>query len=756
MIDDRRSSLIAYDVHLHQPSGMDDLSLQRADPTAAGEALSFLAGGGEMGERIRAFDWTRSPLGAPHTWPASLRTALRILLTTNHPVFIFWGPSHSCFYNDAYSRSLGPEQHPGILGLDGLQAWHAIWPIIGPQIEMVMRGDGSTWHENQLIPITRFGAIDDVYWTYSYGPIHDDNAPHAVGGVLVLCTETTAAIRSEANQRADAAKWRALFEQSPGFICVLRGPEHRFEYGNPQYCALIGRDEMPVGLTVADGLPEVVAQGYITLLDEVLRSGKSHSAYGASVVLSGVERFVDFVYQPIFEEDGAVSGILVQGFDVTEREHAQTRLAESAARLQLATDAAEIGIHEFDFASGHIEWDARVRRLWGVSSDVDITYQIFMDGVVEADHVATQTAFDRAVDPENHGVYEAEYRVRDPEGVVRWVRATGHVFFDGATPLRLVGTVQDISRQKFDQVKLIDTDRRKDIFLATLAHELRNPLAPIRNAAQILSMPGIGAGEVTWAQQVIARQSKHMASLLDDLLDIARLTQGRLALHREFLDIRAVLDAAVETIQPQLEAKHHRLQIDSPDGGVFISGDAMRLCQVFANLLANAIKYMEAGGSIRVQATTSADALTVAITDTGVGMSADTLAEVFGMFRQSAASLERAEGGLGIGLALVRAVVELHGGRVGAVSDGLGLGSTFSVTLPLSLPTRASDSTSEEHVMPLSETARKILIADDNTDAAESQSVLLALHGHDVKVTADGAETPAVATTFKPSQSSCA
>ncbi|MBC7841613.1 MAG: PAS domain-containing protein [Gemmatimonadaceae bacterium] len=665
---------------------MDDPSLQRADLTAASESLSFLAGGGEMGERIRAFDWTQTPLGAPKTWRASLRTALQILLTTNHPVFIFWGPSHSCFYNDAYARSLGPEQHPGILGLDGLQAWTAIWPIIGPQIDLVMLGKGATWHENQLIPITRFGAVDDVYWTYSYGPIHDDGAPHGVGGVLVLCTETTTAMRSEATQRADATKWRTLFEQSPGFICVLRGPEHRFEYGNPQYCALIGRDQMPVGLTVAEALPEVVEQGYIELLDEVLRSGESHSAYGASVVLSDVERFVDFVYQPIFEEDGAVSGILVQGFDVTERELAQTRLAETAARLQLATDAAEIGIHEFDFASGHIEWDARVRRLWGVSPDVDITYQIFIDGVVEADHVVTQTAFDRALDPKNDGVYQAEYRVRDRDGNVRWIRATGHVFFDGATPRRLVGTVQDISRQKFDQVKLIDTDRRKDIFLATLAHELRNPLAPIRNAAQILSMPGIGAGEVTWAQEVIARQSKHMASLLDDLLDIARLTQGRLALQRESLDIRAVLDTAVVTIRPQLEAKHHRLQIDSPDVGVFIYCDSMRLCQVFANLLANSIKYMEAGGSIGVKVTTNADALTVTITDTGVGMSAETLAEVFGMFRQSAASLERAEGGLGIGLALVRAVVELHGGRVGAVSDGLGTGSTFSVTLPLNTP----------------------------------------------------------------------
>ena len=153
--------------------------------------VAFLAGGGAMGERIRAYPWANTPLGEPQFWPQGLRTSVRVLLTTQHPIFIFWGDRHTCLYNDAYSRSLGPEKHPSILGAPGRESWEEIWPIIGPQIEQVMRGEGATWHENQLVPIIRHGALQDVYWTYSYSPIDEPEFPHGVGGVLVICTETT-------------------------------------------------------------------------------------------------------------------------------------------------------------------------------------------------------------------------------------------------------------------------------------------------------------------------------------------------------------------------------------------------------------------------------------------------------------------------------------------------------------------------------------------------------------------------------------
>ena len=164
------------------------------------EGCDFLGGGGAMGEAIRAFDWRTTSLGHPAGWPQSLRTVVRLMLSTNHPMFIFWGPQHICLYNDAYSRSIGPEKHPAMLGSRAAESWHEIWPVIGPQIELVMRGDGVTWHENSLVPITRHGRLEDVYWTYGYSPIDDDAAANGVGGVLVLCTETTAQVLADRRQ----------------------------------------------------------------------------------------------------------------------------------------------------------------------------------------------------------------------------------------------------------------------------------------------------------------------------------------------------------------------------------------------------------------------------------------------------------------------------------------------------------------------------------------------------------------------------
>jgi PAS domain S-box-containing protein len=176
------------------------------------QATAFLAGGGEMGERIRAYPWAKHPLGPPEQWPQALRTVVRLMLNTGHPIFIFWGPEHFCFYNDAYYRSIGPERHPVALGKRGREVWDEIWDIIGPQIDQVMSGGAATWHENALVPITRHGKREDVYWTYSYGPIDDDTARAGVGGVLVVVTETTAVVRTQEALRVSEDRLRQATE----------------------------------------------------------------------------------------------------------------------------------------------------------------------------------------------------------------------------------------------------------------------------------------------------------------------------------------------------------------------------------------------------------------------------------------------------------------------------------------------------------------------------------------------------------------
>ena len=200
--------------------------------------LEFLTGGGAMGEHIRVYPWAHTPLGEPQFWPQGLRTAVRVLLTTQHPMFIFWGHEHACLYNDAYSRSLGPEKHPAILGAPGRASWQEIWPIIGPQIEQVMRGEGATWHENQLVPIIRHGELQDVYWTYGYSPIDEPGFPHGVGGVLVVCTETTEQVLAKQRLSPNVSGLCNYSIRRRRFSPLLRGPEHVIELANPGYLKL--------------------------------------------------------------------------------------------------------------------------------------------------------------------------------------------------------------------------------------------------------------------------------------------------------------------------------------------------------------------------------------------------------------------------------------------------------------------------------------------------------------------------------------
>lgn len=288
----------------------------------------FLAGGGEMGARIRAYDWASSPIGSPETWPQTLKTVVRLALSTRHPIFIFWGTELICLYNDAYRASLGPEKHPAILGARGKDAWPENWDIIGPQIELVMRGEGATWHENQLVPVYRYGGIQDVYWTYSYGPIDDPDAPSGVGGVLVICTETTHQVLAERRSAAETERLRGLFAQSPGFVCVLRGPDHVFEFANAAYQRLVGGRDL-VGRRAREAFPEAVEQGFVDLLDTVYASGQPYVGQSQRFLFQpspdapADERFLDFVYQPIVDGNGTVTGIFVEGSDVTARKQAE-------------------------------------------------------------------------------------------------------------------------------------------------------------------------------------------------------------------------------------------------------------------------------------------------------------------------------------------------------------------------------------------------------------------------------------------------
>lgn len=297
----------------------------------------FLSNGGEMGALMRTFDWETLPLGSPNGWPQTLRTSVRLLLNSGHPMFIWYGPDLIQFYNDAYRKTLGPERHPSALGQRGRDCWAEIWDVIGPQIEFVMQGKGSTWDEERLVPVTRNGALENVWWTYSYVPI--DGEDGEVTGVLVVCNDVTEQHQAREALENQAGHLLQLFDKAPGFMAVLRGPDHIFELTNSSYNKLIGNREL-LGKTVRDVFPEVAGQGFFELLDEVYSTGKAHVGRRVPLTMHSQpdqpfkQVFLDFVYAPISGEKGLTTGIFVEGVDVTDHIHNEDRLRLINEELQ--------------------------------------------------------------------------------------------------------------------------------------------------------------------------------------------------------------------------------------------------------------------------------------------------------------------------------------------------------------------------------------------------------------------------------------
>jgi signal transduction histidine kinase len=318
----------------------------------------------------------------------------------------------------------------------------------------------------------------------------------------------------------------------------------------------------------------------------------------------------------------------------------------------------------------------------------------------------------------------------------------GGWFYVIASPLEgsLAVWFADVTERKQQTQALQEADRRKDEFLATLAHELRNPLAPIRQAVRIAGTTTATADQRQWGLDVIERQVQSMSLLLDDLLDVSRITRGTLLVRRVAATLSAVVDSAVETARPHVEAKRHRLELLLPSAPVALEVDPLRLAQVLGNLLTNAAKYTDAGGQISLRAAVEADALVIRVSDNGIGLSREQLDRLFVMFSQVAVSAGRSQGGLGIGLALSRGLIELHGGTLEASSAGPGRGSEFTVRLPRSClaPAALRPAIDSARASGRPAAPRRVLVADDNVDAADSLAELLRLGGHEVRVAYDG------------------
>jgi PAS domain S-box-containing protein len=448
--------------------------------------------------------------------------------------------------------------------------------------------------------------------------------------------------------------------------------------------------------------------------------------------------------------------------DVTERMRAEKGLAEARMQLDSALEAGAIVTWTWDIPNNRLFGDRKLASLFNLPlSDADgDLLERYIQSIHPDDAPIVISALDHSL--ETGEDYKADYRIMESNGAVRWVTARGRVECDASgKKVRMPGVLVDITERKQLEEELrlrvgqlAEADRRKDEFLATLAHELRNPLAPIRNSLEILKMPRVEAGAIEQTRDMMERQVHHLVRLVDDLLDVSRVMRGRIDLRKEQVELATVVARAVETVQSLIAMQGHQLELSLPRESLLLDADPVRLAQLVGNLLTNSAKYTEANGHIWLSARREGDDAVLRVSDDGIGIAPDMLPHVFELFVQADHASTRAQGGLGIGLTLVKNLAQLHGGTIEAYSAGLGKGCEFTVRLPLLL--RQSSESNEEagaeqkHNTETLRSGHRLLIVDDNQDAAESLALLLRLQGHEVRVAHDGPSALATATSCLP------
>ena len=449
--------------------------------------------------------------------------------------------------------------------------------------------------------------------------------------------------------------------------------------------------------------------------------------------------------------DGKAHRLISIMSDVTERRHAEEALRKERERLSLALSAGQMGAFDLDIREDVLWWSPQTYAVFGLNPE---TFTPTRESVAALVHPDDRAMFlrRRAEAIAKHEQLELEFRILRPGGGWAWVSHRGEVEYDAAgRPVRSFGITMDITERKHAEQALRDADRKKDDFIATLAHELRNPLAPIRNAVEVLRRTGQRDPQAIWCRDVIDRQVAQMAHLLDDLLDVSRMTRGGFHLRRESLQLATVIERAIEIAQPIVDAAGHALTVDLPAPPVGLEGDLTRLAQVVSNLLINAAKYTAGAGRIRLAAAVQGDDVAITVQDSGIGIDERQIPRIFEMFGQVESALARSQGGLGIGLSLAKGLVELHGGRIEARSAGLGQGSEFVVHLPIDRRPAGSPAATPVVAEPVANPGRyRLLVADDLHEIADSLARVFELMGHTVEVAYDGEEAVRRVDEFRP------
>jgi signal transduction histidine kinase/ActR/RegA family two-component response regulator len=746
---------------------------------------AFLAGGGDTGALVRAFDWSSSPLGPPDTWPASLKTTVGILLQSRHPMFLWWGPELIQFYNDAYLPSFGKGKHPAAMGQRGEDCWQEIWPIIWPQINDVMTLGKPSWNEDHLVPIFRNGRLEEVYWTYGYSPVFDDDG--GIGGTLVVCTETTSRVLAARRlQSMRGLAETAALGTSAATVITHAADVFSRATADIVFALIYNLDPQTnhAALSRAVGLadePASVLAAFVTpQLEALARETPARQPMPRGLEVRGrlwPEPVTHFVVVPIAADPQSVAGYVVFGlsprlpFDPAYREYLHQlcgHIAQAQARLEAFHLRAVVEsernnlLEQAPVATALLTGPKHVFRLANplylqIVGRADIVGKAYVEAFPEL----IGTALPRILD----NVFETGVPFMTSEMLISLDRGgtgaledcyfkfnlepmrtpSGRVYGMMAVAVDITPQVQArkaLERAQVDREQLVQqlerASRAKDEFLAMLGHELRNPLSPILTALQLMRLRGVQGADRERA--IIERQVRHVVGLVDDLLDVSRITRGKINLKRQRLPLAEAVARAIEQTSPLIEQRRHRLHVDVPETLV-VEADRGRMAQIVANILTNAAKYTEAEGQIDVVASARDGEVWLRVRDTGMGVSADMLPHVFDAFTQERQSSDRSQGGLGLGLAIVRNLVEAHGGSVALHSEGPGRGAECVVRLPLAgtkPEVGAEAPAAPPRPRKSAERGCRILIVDDNEDAAEMLAESLRGLGHEVHAALDG------------------
>ncbi len=500
------------------------------------------------------------------------------------------------------------------------------------------------------------------------------------------------------------------------------------------------------------GAPAHLCQLWETAMEAAFTSGQAQSIEFSSGIGPGRHHYAARLV-PELGADGAVNHVLGVTHDITERRHAESLIKASAERLEMALSAARSGVWEWDIPADTINWSPESYVLYGRDPALGRPAYADWRTCLHPDDLArTEQQIHKALTGETPDFCH-EFRICHPHRGIRWLSGLGKVEFDAAgKPLRMFGINLDVTERKQMEKALLEEDRRKDEFLATLAHELRNPLAAISAGLDLLGLIQDDAASAGRTRAMMQRQFSHMLRLVDDLLDVSRIGSGKIELQLAPVTVQSVVAHALESSEALIQQHGHQLEVRMPGEIIWVNGDLTRLAQVLANLLNNAAKYTPDGGSITLSVEAEGRQVAIRIADNGAGVPADMQERIFDLFTQVESTLDKARGGLGVGLSLVRRLVDMHGGAIGCESGGAGQGSTFTTRLDMAVAPPAGSASEVRDAPPIAAAAaeRRVLIVDDNIDAADALALLLRISGYQTMTAHDGPEGLQASRTFKP------